>query len=341
MTIISVDLTPYYGLLKISGADASSFLQGQLTCDIGKSSSQEFLLGGHCNLKGRLRALFRIFKENDVFFLQAPKSLLDFALTELKRYARFSKVNISHENEESSPTQIIGLIGINDISQFLAELPVSLNPEISIVKIPHFQSDSQNFQAGSQTRYEIIGSTSRLQNFLTILPNISKVQNFESWKLADIRDGLPEVWSELSEQLLPHYIHLPKLKAVSFTKGCYCGQEIIARMEYRGNIKKGMIRASMANSNQENILPGTRIYLDPKQRGLPQDLVHNPSDPNPSDHNPTEMGLVISTAITEEGNIEILLEVSEIFFLNNRQSNEFKVHLGSISNPAQKLLLIN
>ncbi len=290
--VIYVDLRLYYGLVKVSGPDAGTFLQGQLTCDIQKVSTDLFQLGGHCNPKGRLRSLFRIYKYHDAFYLQAPKLQIDFAIAELKKYAKFSKVSIT---DERASLGTLGLINLGNglanpfldaqlkrIQTLLSESTLNFdNADLQIIKIPH-----------SSNRYQVIGPNAVLENILNHLPK-TQMQSFESWKLADIQDGLPEVWPELSEQLLPHNIQLPKLGGVSFNKGCYCGQEIIARMEYRGNIKKTMVRASI--EGLETILPGTLVYA---------------KDAN---NKQTEIGLVITSAKIENHTTEMLLEISKEF----------------------------
>lgn len=267
MSITVIDLKPYYGILKVSGPDAATFLQGQLTCDVRKITEHSFQLGGHCNTKGRLRALFRIFKLADAFFFQTPLLQIEFAMGELKKYAKFSKVSIS---DESASKQIIGLIGVENPELFLKEWSLADNPNIHLVKLSH-----------SENRYELIAPEDfdlHSSSNISILNPISQ-KDFEFWKLADIRDGLPEIWPELREQILPHHINLPQLNAVSFTKGCYCGQEIIARMEYRGNIKKAMNQMKLPHTI--TIVPGTML----------NDIPNNPSADN---------GLVISSAITSE-----------------------------------------
>lgn len=297
MQITIVDLRPYYGFIQVSGPDGSSFLQGQLTCDVRTITENCFQLGGHCNSKGRLRALFRIYKQNEDFFLQIPLSNLSFALEELKKYAKFSKTSIT---DVSSTQHSLGFMGILDLEKFFMEYPIPVNTTpvnttnpahpshtpYNIVKVPH-----------EDARYQMIGSKDLIEKFLNVFPENQKM-HFDAWKLADIEEGLPEVFPELREQLLPHHIQLTKLGAVSFTKGCYCGQEIIARMEYRGNIKKSMFRASISNAdNIDNILPGTKIYA----RNL-----ENESES-------LEAGCVIMATKTQERKTEMLVELSDSF----------------------------
>lgn len=267
MSITLIDLKPYYGILKVSGPDAATFLQGQLTCDVRNISDKALKLGGHCNTKGRLRALFRIFKQAEDFYLQTPLLQIEFAMGELKKYAKFSKVTIS---DESASKQILGFIGIENPEHFLKTYSLADKPNIHLIKIPH-----------SENRYEFIAPEDfdlHSSSNISTLNQISQ-KDFECWKLADIRDGLPEIWPELREQILPHHINLPQLGGVSFNKGCYCGQEIIARMEYRGNIKKSMVQMRLPNA--ETIIPGTLL----------SDIPNNHS---------TDNGLVVSAALTSE-----------------------------------------
>src|SRR5215467_1405368 len=102
-----LDLTPYYGIISVSGPEAMSFLQGQLTCDIREVSDQSLQLGGFSSQKGRLRALFKLFKKNQDFYLTLPKPLIPLMMVQLKKAAIFSKVTI----QEELHLQLLGWIG--------------------------------------------------------------------------------------------------------------------------------------------------------------------------------------------------------------------------------------
>lgn len=186
---ILIDLTPYYGLISVSGADAETFLQGQLTCDMRELSPTHVNLGAYCNLKGRIRALFKIFWMNNTYFLQLPIGLLPSILTQLKKYALFSKVILKDESQNYNN---IGVVGTD----------LKNNSEI-LFTVPNTNSISR-FQLLTPKGVEI---------------NTIQKQNFAYWKSLDIQDKIPEVWLETTEQLLPHYHNFlikHKIKCVLF-----------------------------------------------------------------------------------------------------------------------------
>jgi folate-binding protein YgfZ len=289
MLPLIVDLTSYYGLINVSGPEAATFLQGQLTCDIQEINDTELRLGAFCNLKGRIRALFRIFKKNDSFYLQLPKPLLNPIITQLKKYGMFSKVSIT---DASALWDIIGISGTQDNLP-----PVSI---IDIFNFSHFfnlnnaliiDSSLLTIQS-SDSRLELMIPTSpssTLSNRDAIWQHLSdkaRITDFNHWKLLEIRSGYPEVWLETSEQFLPHHLNLPGLGAISFNKGCYCGQEIIARMHYLGKIKRKMITVRV-EKHPSILLPGAQF----------------PGE------NAEGSGTVITAATSDKDAIELLIEV--------------------------------
>lgn len=181
--------------LKVSGTDASKFLQGQLTCDINQANETQPVLGAHCNVKGRIESLFEIFKKDDVYFLLMPSSIIEHAYTTLKKYALFSKVTLE-------------IMELND-SGLSIEFPVT----------------------------------------------------FDEWRLQRIEKGIPTLFPETTGKFLPHDLNLPTLNAVSFTKGCYLGQEIVARMQHLGKPKWHMVVADFIG-NPGDALPDASIIVD-------------------------------------------------------------------------------
>ncbi len=233
---ISVIPLSAYALIQVSGTAAASFLQGQLTCDINLLNHKS-TLAAHCNTKGRVRTLYRVFQQDTRFYLRCPKSLLKKALDNLHFYARFSKVSLS------ALEHFIGfglIVPIRDRHK----LPF---PELEVNALWETDAHTVLRVPGNEAwdRYEIYAlknphrasekaSHDIIQSWLAGLPCLTE----QDWALTEILAGIPEIFPETSERFLPHYIGLPQLGAISFSKGCYIGQEIIARMEYRSKEKK-------------------------------------------------------------------------------------------------------
>ena len=199
---------PSLGLIRISGDGAKKLLQGQLTCDMEQITPTHSSLGAHCNPQGRIISLFQIFIYQDSYFLQMPRDTIPLALNALKKYAPFFKAALSDVSDEFKQ------IGCHSLH------PLSFDNAIVIQPFAH----EQNY-------YELISPLN-----LDIKPHLPQVDEHH-WKLCYFRNTIPVIYPETSEKFLPHELNLPELDAVSFNKGCYTGQEIIARMHYRGKTK--------------------------------------------------------------------------------------------------------
>lgn len=211
------------GLLKISGSGAHKLLQGQLTCDVDQVSARGGIMGAHCNPQGRVISLFAITKMDDAFYLVMPRQLLDIAAQALKKYAPFYKAELA---DATDVYQILGVQNHDDLQQHAA----------AVIHLPEPATRSILIMTSGQTASN----------------------NSESWQLLDILDGIPSIYPATSGAFLPHDLNLPNLKAVSFTKGCYTGQEIIARMQYRGKPKKHLY----PGFSETPLEPGETLTVD-------------------------------------------------------------------------------
>lgn len=197
-----------YRLIEISGIDAEKYLQGQLTCDVAKLENGSQTLTCHCDPKGKMSALFRLYRHsNEQFFAVMPNDLLPEALNQLKKYAVFSKVTFTELD-----TPIFGTTSDEIFAKFCKETTAcSLETE--------------------PKRYLIWGE------------NLAIERNAEpkAWDLLDIQQGIPLLYKANQFELIPQATNLQMLdQAISFTKGCYIGQETVARAKYRGANKRAM-----------------------------------------------------------------------------------------------------
>lgn len=224
---------PGFGLIKISGHDALKFLQGQLTCDVAAIQQQVGSLCAHCNPQGRIISLFYIFVFQGSFYLLLPKEMVAITLLGLKKYAIFSKVEL----EEVSEQLII-------IGSAAAELP-EIEKEIAIIQV-------------TPTRCIMIGEVEGLQKTWNELAINAKLSTSIEWQRYNIIDKIPAIYPETSGLFLPHELNLKNLQAISFTKGCFTGQEIIARMEYKGKLKKMLYAGKVSHLYPP--APGTEIF---------------------------------------------------------------------------------
>lgn len=209
---------PDFGFLSITGRDALKFLQGYTTCDLEHLASDGSGLGATCNIQGRMLSNYRIVAIEQGFLLRMHRSLIAPTLSFLKKYIVFSKATLK---DESAEYHCMGSLG--ELNQ---DLKLQTNHCITL-------------QVGAAgPRYEHwCRSPSTLDDIL--LPDFETNEAlFDQWRTAELNDGY--VWLEeaTSEEFIPQMLNLQHFGGISFTKGCYLGQEIVARMQYRGVLKR-------------------------------------------------------------------------------------------------------
>ena len=241
------------GLIRISGKDAKQFLQGQLTCDLEEISVEQSRLGAHCDVKGRIIASFRLFfYQNDYYFL-LQNSTLPLLLASLQKYAVFSKVALM---EVSNDWQKIGLYGPT-IKDLLEEQELYSAKVNGVAVADHKLSLAI---PGPLSRVILLAPVS---NVISFVDSQFEQESVDHWHLLDIMAGIPTIYPETSGQFTPHQLNFPQIGGVSFNKGCYIGQEIIARTHYLGKSKSRLYRVGFQTNNPP--LPGTPL-LDNQQK---------------------------------------------------------------------------
>jgi len=217
------------GVLAVRGADAEKFLQGQLTCNLAWLKGGSSSLGGRCNLQGRLISTFRILPEGDGFLLAMAAELVPVQLEELKKYAQFfRKCSLI---DESRQWQRFGLLNADST---LHNLGLALAEQAGAVT----QNNEQLAIRLDNQRSELWIRADSRNPLNPLLPQIP----LNNWLLAQIRAGIGQVFGQTSARFIPQMLNLPAVGGVSFKKGCYTGQEIVARMQYRGQSKRRLYR---------------------------------------------------------------------------------------------------
>ncbi len=229
-------LLSHESLLAVRGADASKFLQGQLTCNLNYLDANTSSLGARCTIKGRMLSSFRIVPEGDGFLLAMAAELLEAQLADLKKYAVFSKSTLS---DESAAWVRFGLLNGGSLLQTmgfeLADTAGSLArcEQVLAIRI-------------SPTRTELWTPASTADTLRQQLSAQAIVETpLNSWLLGQVQDGIGQVFGASHELFIPQMLNLQALGGVSFKKGCYTGQEIVARMQYLGKLKRRLYRLSL------------------------------------------------------------------------------------------------
>lgn len=213
-------MTPIFNqsVIDVSGPDAEAFLDSQLTSDVKNIKIKSLTHSGYCNPKGRLIATPYVIRNANSFNLLLPNDLVDEFISRISRFILRAKVAIN----ENKTLAIVGVIAQAD-------------PEISIRKLNEL--DNEILEINSRQGF-ILCPFDSLESFWDKTTQTYLPSQFEHWEIENIRNGIVNIGDATKEQFLPQMINLEKHKGVSFTKGCYPGQEIVARTKYLGSVKR-------------------------------------------------------------------------------------------------------
>lgn len=235
-------------ILAVRGPDANKFLQGQVTCNLNYLSESHASLGARCTPKGRMQSSFRIVSVADGYLLAMASELLDMQLNDLKKYAAFSKSKLI---DESADWVRFGLSNADDLLRQLG-LDLAANAD-SVVR--HNELIALRTHDG---RAELWVPAAQAQIIKAQLASQLPEAPLNTWLLAQIRAGIGQVMGPTRELFIPQMINLQALDGVSFKKGCYTGQEIVARMQYLGKLKRRLQRLSLNDAVIPE--PGTPLF---------------------------------------------------------------------------------
>ena len=291
-------LLDHEGLLAVRGADAAKFLQGQVTCNLNYLSASQSSLGARCTPKGRMLSSFRIVPVDDGYLLSMARELIESQQADLQKYAVFSKSRLS---DESSAWVRFGLSGGDAV---LNELGLQLGAASDAIT----RTDSLLAVRLSDGRAELWAPTEDAQALQAKLAARLPHAPLNDWLLAQIRAGVGQVFGATRERFIPQMINLQALGGVSFKKGCYTGQEIVARMQYLGKLKRRLHRLRLVGSE----LPAVGIELFSPVHG-------------------SSVGEVVLAAQAGDA-IELLAVLQE------DAVNDGRIHLGSSEGPTLTLL---
>ena len=295
----------YLSVLTISGRDAAKFLQGQVTCDTDAITETRGSMGAYCSAKGRTICTFLAIRKKDSFLLILSTELLDQVKKRLQLYVMRDDVQLTDDRDHYC------LFGLNAPSSAASSLnlpeQVFSSTENNAVKWLKMPSQQSRFIA-----------VANAENAIKCWTKLTENNQFEStsgneWLYQDMLSGIPWLTAETTEQYIPQMLNLDQLQGISFKKGCYVGQEIVARTHYLGKAKRIMYIGICDNT--ESIPPGTEIIAcnNPEQQIVGKvlsSLVH--------DHRTTLL-IIMQTSSAE----------AKILKLNN--TNQDKITLTELS----------
>ncbi|CZF78784.1 tRNA-modifying protein YgfZ [Grimontia marina] len=221
LSVIALD---NLSLITAVGQDTIPYLQGQLTCDLVSLEKTRSTLAAHCDAKGKVWSAIRLFHHNDGIAYVQPASVAEKQLTEIKKYAVFSKAEFS-----MSEQVLIGVAGEKADSAV-----------------------ASRFTGGGDVRATQTGTAVRIDNnhwllavnaeeadaLIAALGERATLSDSSLWTLLELRSAIPSIEKANISEFIPQSINLQALDAISFKKGCYTGQETVARAKYRGINKR-------------------------------------------------------------------------------------------------------
>jgi folate-binding protein YgfZ len=241
-----------YGAIALHGEEQSKYLQGQVTCDVNTLEDNNLLIGAHCDAKGKVFSVFRMINRQKTHLLLQPTASISASLNGLKKFGVFAKVTIE-QTENLAFYAVAGKNATEVLHQQFAELPNSLTPVLQV------GTTTIVYLAGKLKRYLIIDETTVVEKII----NDFSLNTFSQalWNLIEINEGFPLLAPETVSSYVPQMLNLQAIHGISFTKGCYLGQETVARMQYLGKNKRALfsLRGTHPTNNSVAIKAGDII----------------------------------------------------------------------------------
>ncbi|ENM5741118.1 tRNA-modifying protein YgfZ [Vibrio metoecus] len=213
-----------WGAITMVGADKKAYLQGQVTCNVVSLQEQQVIFGAHCDAKGKVWSVFRLFHHHDGYAMFQPRSAIEAELRELKKYAIFSKVTIAESCDIA-----FGVMG----SQANAWID-SLTEQTGDVR----RIEGGTAVRISELRWLLLVDAQRAEQYVNAWQGLCVEQAL--WTRMDIEEAVPVVTQRAQNEHIPQALNVQAVDGISFSKGCYTGQETVARAKYRGINKRAM-----------------------------------------------------------------------------------------------------
>ena len=368
----------HLGLIAVAGADAPTFLQGQVTNDVRQVNGSRSLLAGYCTHQGRMLASFRLLRRGETFYLLLPRTQVELLLKRLRMFvlrsqvvltdasAEFAALGLSGDRAETllaaaipkasgpeaagteaadpkpagpegagpeiagpeasvpaaagpaaagpeaaSPegagpeASVPAAAGPKAASPELAALPAEVNGQTQLGDLTIIRP------AGTPPRFLVLGPVPALTALWDRLAAVATPVNAEHWTLGDIQAGLPNIHPETREAFVPQMTNLQRVDGVSFTKGCYTGQEVVARMQYLGKLKRRLYLGEVTAERPPR--PGDALFSPISESAQTPGTVVEAS---PLDEGRWALSLVAEIAAVADGRLSLgeggpLIQVSE------------------------------
>ena len=249
----------HFGLILAQGADTASYLQNQVSNDVREVSRTHSQLTAHCSPKGRILTGFRLFQRGDDYILRMPMETLAPTLARLRKYILMSKVTLEDISDKLIRFGVSGPDVTKDLEGALGAIPANVD------EVTESAGTTIIRVASAPARYEIYGEVEPMKALWEQLSATATPVGAGAWGLLDIHSGIPSIHSATVEAFVPQMVNLHLLNGVSFRKGCYPGQEVVARMQYLGKLKRRMYLAHV--DSPERPQPGDELCAPGEESG--------------------------------------------------------------------------
>jgi len=280
-------------IIKITGKDANDFLQGQFSNDANALENGNVQFNSYNSPKGRMYASFYLTKLNDHFYMIIPTEISEMLLKRLRMFVMRSEVTL-----DIVDSQCYGFHGGQLIGQ-LDEKSTIPQDALSALK-----NETSTWIRMSTER--LIGFGPAVSELIESLDSGISREGDQHWRILDIHYGIPIIYGSSQEEFVAQMVNLPQVGGVSFTKGCYPGQEVVARMHYLGKLKKRMYRINIQTDLAPS--PAENIY-------------------EKSSENAQSIGQIVDAQLNESGSVDALA------VLQIKSAEAAPLCLGSIDGP--------
>ncbi|MDB4001994.1 hypothetical protein N9449_04735 [Oceanospirillaceae bacterium] len=225
----------HFGSLSLSGPDAQKFLQGQITCDVTKVTQSFGQAGAYCTPKGNVIANFNLVTHADTLLMHMPITMVESVQKAMSKYIVFSKAQLQDASSDWSRFAVWG-----DEAMACITLVFGLAPQEQLSCIQDVNYLVWSNDANSK-EFIVYCSPSHKAKIMVQLEQQAKLADMSAWEAKQINNGLVYVTPEISDSYVPQMLNLQATGAIDFKKGCYTGQEIVARMQYLGKLKRHLL----------------------------------------------------------------------------------------------------
>ena len=242
------------GVIAVTGADAAAFLQGQLTNDVAKLGQDRVTLNGYCTAKGRLLATFRVWRDEQAIYLQLPGELLPGLHKRLSMFVLRAKAKLADDSSSWSTLAVFGRGAEARLREAFGVAPARAGAcaVAGACRLMRLTGAPQ-----IEERFLVIVPAAQLADVEHRLAGLPEVPSGAFW-WSEIDAAIPTVFAATQEKFVPQMINFEVIGGVNFKKGCYPGQEVVARSQYLGKLRRRMQRAQAASEAQA----GADVFLN-------------------------------------------------------------------------------